>query len=212
MPTSQEFFNTERLTQRNLNAAERAHLAQQGLEDQLKASLADAGTVSLPGIEQGAQTAGARRVAERVAIPFAQELRENTIQESELADRRAQAELANATQWGLEQDRLDLQERGQEDARELNALQLATGWSKDQATRVLNAAAVGTDRQRILSEVALGTLDRNITWNKFLFDAGIQREQLANDIQNGRMDRIGAILQGFSSFLAQLRGGFIGND
>ena len=174
--------NKARLTQRNLTAAENAHLGQQGLGSQVEAQLADAGVNSLPGVPQGLQTAGERRVAERIAVPFAQQLRENSIQESELAD-----------------------------TRELNALQLATGWSGAKATRVLQAAAAGTDRQRILSEIALGTLDRNIVWNQFLANFGLDRERLANDIEAGRMDRVGMILTQFSAFLAQLRGGYVGN-
>ncbi len=174
--------NEDRLLQRQLQATETSQLAQQGLFSQLQDQLASRGLNSLPGVPQGAETAGARRVAERVAIPFAQELRQAGIEESELAD-----------------------------ARELDALQLATGWSADKATRVLQAAAAGTDRQRILSEIALGTLDRNIIWNQFLAQFGLDRERLLNDIRNSRFDRVGNILNQFMSLLAQLRGGFIGN-
>ena len=173
----------DRLTKRQLGAAERFGVGQRNAEEQLRSQLANQGLVGVPGAPQGAETAGMRRSLERLSVPFAQELRETEIRESELAD-----------------------------AREINALQLATGWSQGQAQRVLQAAAAGTDRQRIMSDIALGTLDRNIAWNQFLFDAGLRREQVANDIRTGRIDRIGAILAEFAVFLQQMRGGFLGND
>jgi hypothetical protein len=209
---SEDFYDQDRLNQRLLNLTEQSQQAQQGLMAQLRSQLAESGTISLPGVPQGAETAGSRRVTERVASSFAQALRDAGIRESELADVRSLEELRNATTRDLEKERLDVQEIGQADERELSALQLATGWSSDKATRVLQGAAAGTDRQRILSGIAIETLDRNIVWNQFLFQAGIQREELAEDIRAGRLDRIGSILTGFGALLQQLRGGYIGED
>ena len=175
--------NEDRLAKRQLQATETAQLAQQGLMDQARTQLADQGTIGLPGAPQGLETAGARRVAERVAVPFAQSLRDISINESQLADDR-----------------------------EINALQLATGWSNAQATRVLQAAAAGTDRQRILSDIALGTLDRNMAWNQFLAQFGLEREKFMQDVRMGNMANISNVISQFQQFLQQLRGGFIGNE
>ena len=175
--------NEDRLTKRRLQATETSQLAQQGLMEQVRAQLADRGTIGLPGAPQGPETAGARRVAERVAVPFSQALRDIDIRESELTDER-----------------------------EINALQLATGWSSAQATRVLQAAAAGTDRQRILSDIALGTLDRNMAWNQFLAQFGLEREKFMQDVRMGNMANLSGILSQFQQFLSQLRGGYIGNQ
>ena len=175
--------NEDRLVKRQLQATETAQLAQRGLMDQARAQLADQGTIGLPGVPQGPETAGARRVAERVAVPFAQSLRDISINESQLADDR-----------------------------EVNALQLATGWSNAQATRVLQAAAAGTDRQRILSDIALGTLDRNMAWNQFLAQFGLEREKFMQDVRMGNMANISNVISQFQQFLSQLRGGYIGNE
>lgn len=172
-----------RRTKRMLTATENAQLAQQGLMEQLRAQLGDAGTVGLPGVPQGMETAGARRVTERVATPFSQAIRD-----------------------------IDIDESQQADTRQLNALQLATGWSGDKAQRVLQAAAAGTDRQRIMSEIALETLQTNQAWNSFLATFGLERERFMQDVRAGNMDRIGGIIQQFQTFLSQLRGGYIGND
>ena len=172
-----------RRTKRMLTATENAQLGQQGLLEQLRAQLGDAGVVGLPGAPQGLETAGARRATERVAIPFAQAIRD-----------------------------IDIDESQQAETRQLNALQLATGWSNDKAQRVLQAAAAGTDRQRILSEIALETLQTNQAWNAFLATFGLERERFMQDVRMGNLDRIGGIINSFQQFLAQIRGGFIGND
>mgnify|MGYP001614586347 CR=1 FL=1 len=172
-----------RRTKRMLTATENAQLAQQGLLEQLRAQLADAGVIGVPGVPQGLETAGARRATERVAVPFSQALRD-----------------------------IDIDESQQAETRQMNALQLATGWSSDKAQRVLQASAAGTDRQRILSEIALETLQTNQAWNAFLATFGLEREKFLQDVRSGNLDRIGGIINSFQQFLAQVRGGFIGND
>ena len=172
-----------RRTKRMLTATENAQLGQQGLMEQLRAQLGDAGLVGLPGAPQGMETAGARRVTERVAVPFSQAIRDIDIDESEQAD-----------------------------VRQLNALQLATGWSSDKAQRVLQATAAGTDRQRIMSEIALETLQTNQAWNSFLAQFGLERERFMNDVRQGNLDRIGGIINSFQQYLSQLRGGYIGQE
>ena len=110
------------------------------------------------------------------------------------------------------QTTVDIARQQGHDARELGALQLATGWSGEKASRVLQAAAAGTDRQRILSEIALETLQTNQAWNSFLATFGLEREQFMQNARAGNLDRIGGILQSFQAFLSQLRGGFIGDQ
>ena len=199
----EDFYDKDRVNRRMLTATENAQLGQQGLLEQLRAQLGDAGVVSLPGVSQGLETAGARRAAARVAVPFAQEMREIQNQESERALDAALKHLDIQTT-------VDIARQQGHDARELGALQLATGWSAQKSSRVLQAAAAATDRQRILSEIALETLQTNQAWNAFQATFGLERERFMQDVRAGNLDRIGGIINSFQQFLSQLRGGFVG--
>jgi len=62
----------------------------------------------------------------------------------------------------------------------------------------------------MLSNIALGTLQTNMTWNMFLAQFQLEREQFMQNVRMGNMAQVGTVLQMFQAFLQQLRGGFIG--
>lgn len=110
-----------------------------------------------------------------------------------------------------EQRQSQFDESNQADQAERDALQMATGWSRDQVDRRLAAADSAQARQKVMSDTALGVLDRNMEWSKFLADFGLKREQVAEEIRKGRTESIMPILQMFQSLLTQSRGGYVGN-
>lgn len=142
--------------------------------------LADRGLISQPGALEGAELDSTARVFEPLQRTYLDALRSATVEEG---------------------DRADLAER--------DALQRATGWTADQVNTRLAAANSAGARQKMLSDVALGTLDRNIAWNEFLAQFGLDREKAAADIQQGRMDAIGPIIQMFLLLASNTQRGFI---
>jgi pyoverdine/dityrosine biosynthesis protein Dit1 len=95
------------------------------------------------------------------------------------------------------------------DQRLSEALTLATGMAQDQADTMIAALGEGTNRQKALSDIALGVLDRNMIWNQFLANYGLDRDRLLNEIQQGNIDQLLPIFQLFMQFASLSRGGTI---
>lgn len=172
--------NSQRLALRNEQAREQLTRGEQAALADMSARLGDRGLIGLPGSPEGSELDMTQRVFEPLQREYLSQLREAQIQESELADQH-----------------------------EIAALEQASGWQRGQLDARLAAANSGTQRQQILSDVALGVLDRNIEWNKFLATFGLQREQVAEQIRQGRIDNITPLIQMFLSLITQSRGGFV---
>lgn len=148
-------------------------MAQRGMLSDLRADLANRGMVSEPGVPQGAEQFGMERIAEQLAPHFA-----NAVAE-------------------IEMHGLDLRNSN------LNtALSLATGLDQSDATNLLQAISLGSNRQVALSQIALQTLDQNRQWQQFLANYGLTRDQVANEIQQGNMQ---LVIQLINSFLQSVQ-------
>lgn len=172
--------NSERLHNRREAARENLTQGQVAAMGDLRGVLADRGLLGTSGHPEGAELDATTRAFEPLQRAYLGELRQSEFDESIRADEA-----------------------------ELDALSQATGWSRDQAAQRLAAADSAGGRQQMLSEIALGVLDRNITWNKFLAEFGLSRESLANEIRRGNIDSIGPVIQMMLQLLAQSRGGYI---
>ena len=78
----------------------------------------------------------------------------------------------------------------------------------DSQNFLLNAIGQGNARQQTLANIALGVLDRNIEWNKFLATYGLDRERLQHDIQNGNLDSLMPLIQAFIEYLKAAQQGY----
>ena len=78
-----------------------------------------------------------------------------------------------------------------------SALQLATGMSEEQSRNLLATVRTVSDRQQMLNDIALSSLDRNMEWNKFLAEHQLQRHQVLEAIQEGRFNAILPLLQSY---------------
>lgn len=172
--------NSARLQQRQEAARENLTRGSQGALEELRAILADRGLIGQPGAPEGAELSATTRAFEPLQRAYLSELRTSEVEESERADNR-----------------------------EIQALQMATGWTKDQVERRLSAAQTGQARQQMMADIALRQLDQNIYWNKFLAEFGLKREEVAEEMRQGRITQIQPVLAMFNSLLSQLRGGFI---
>ena len=175
--------NSARLQNRLEAARENLSRGQAAALADLRAVLADRGLISQPGVPQGMELDATVRAFEPLQRSYLENVR------------------------GIEFD-----ESVRADERETETLQIATGWTRDQVNRRLAAAQTAQERQRMMSEIALNVLDRNITWNKFLAEFGLEREKVAEQMRQGRMNAIAPILSMFTALVSQSRGGFIGRE
>jgi hypothetical protein len=113
----------------------------------------------------------------------------------------------------LEQDRfmgglegaLDL--AGFNEDRLLGSLSLATGLSEVEARTMLDSIGTATDRQAVLSDIALRSLDQNIAFNQFLAEFSLNRAVTLETLQSGRIDDVQQLLAQFQAFLDVARTG-----
>ncbi len=148
--------------------------------NQMRGELADRNLLSVPGVPQGSEISGLGRLEERLAPHYAP-----AGQEISTEDFAAQ------------------------NARLSQALTLATGMSETQSNTLLATIGAGTERQNVLSQIALGTLDRNIAWNQFLARLGLDRARIMEEMQAGRVAALEPLLQLFTQQADIASGGFI---
>ncbi len=128
-------------------------------------------------------------------------------QQLELAQRdRENQRYMDAVRMG---ESMSTQQAAQREQQLSTAMQLATGMSQEQSRNVLNTVQTVNQRQQMLNEIALGSLDRNMEWNKFLAEFGLDRVRVANDIQQGRFDAILPILQTYLRGIQTAAGGYV---
>lgn len=154
--------------------------AQQAMKADLRAALAERGMASEPGTPQGSEGLGLERIAYQLAPTF-----------------------ANAV-TDIETHAMDTQ-----NSNVLQALSLATGLDAQQANTLLSAVTAGTNRQSALADIALRTLDQNRQWQQFLAQFGLDRDQVAAQIQQGNMTVVIALINAFTQAAAVSAGGFI---
>ena len=149
----------------------------------LEGDLVSRNLLSEPGIPQGIHAGGLNRVTEAIAPEFSRALRD-----------------------------IYSDEATRTDARQMTALQLATGMATDQARNFLAGIGEGTARQSALADIALRSLQTNMAWSQFLATYGLQRDQLLQMLQSGRIQDVMGLLNSFLSTVSLSRGGYIGNS
>ena len=66
---------------------------------------------------------------------------------------------------------------------------------QEQSRNLLNTARTVGDRTRILSDIALRSLDQNMEWNRFLAEFGLERAEVMERLSQGRIDSLLPLLQ-----------------
>jgi len=137
---------------------------------------------------QGPELDYMQRLEQGLAPMYAQAGQEIALAERAAADQRYQQALQTGATMAQQADVL-------QENRLSNAMSLATGMSQEQSRNVLATAQTVGQRQQMLSDIAMESLDQNIEWNKFLAEYGIKRDQALEMIQQGRFDAILPLLQ-----------------
>lgn len=79
--------------------------------------------------------------------------------------------------------------------------------SATQNANYLAALGLGNTRQSTLSDIALQTLDRNMEWNKFLAEFGLDRDQTLEALASGQDSQLNQLLNMFLNATGQSAGG-----
>jgi hypothetical protein len=117
-----------------------------------------------------------------------------------------------APQYTAAAQQIEMRERDREEQRLSNAMGLAAGMSQEQSRNLLNTARTVGERQQMLSNIALSALDRNMEWNKFLAEFGLDRAKVMEQISQGRLDALLPLLQQYLGAAQQAAGGFTYTD
>ena len=169
----------ERLSPMYTQAAQQIELARRQREQERF------GQALTLGAQQAQQQVAARDARLSVALQQAQTM---SGQEAALRQNQYMTALQQAT--GMSREQADRREN-----RLQNAMTLATGMSQEQSRNVLATAQTLNDRQQMLSDVALQALDRNMAWNEFLANYGLDRAKTLDAIQTGRISAIVPLLE-----------------
>lgn len=171
---------TDQIARRYESARELLDKGRRTQINDLRGDLASRNLLSEPGIPQGAEIAGIERITEKIAPEFSRALRDIYSDES-----------------------------AKSDARMMTALQMATGFSTDQARNLLAGIGEGTARQTALADLALRELQTNMAWNQFLAQFGLERDRVMYEIQNGGIEQLLPILQAFMQFGGMANQGYV---
>ena len=154
------------------------------------------------GAQQADQQAQARDTRLSTAMAQAQTM---TAQEAALSTNQYITALQEAT--GMSRDQAERREN-----RLTQAMVLATGLSEEQSRNVLATAQTVTDRQRVLNDIAISILDRNMEWNEFLANYGLDRTRTIETLQQGRLNAIQPLLELYLRTIESGYKGTIGSE
>jgi hypothetical protein len=165
--------------------------------EQGQAQLADRGLLG-----QGPEADYMQRLEERLAPEYTRAAQLIELAEREREEQRFQSamELSATTssqQAALRENRL------------ANAMQQASGMSQEQSRNLLNTVASVTERQQMMNDVAIQSLDRNMAWNQFLAEFGLERAQVLEQIQSGRLAAILPLIQQYLAGTTLAASGFV---
>ena len=151
---------------------------------------------------QGPELDYMSRLEGQLGEQFATAGQQLAVAEQERAEQRYRDALAQGADLGMAQSQ-------RREDRLSSTLQLATGMTEEMTRNLLATAQTWTERQQMLSDVALRNLDQNIEWNKFLAEQGLERDQVIEAIQTGRLSALLPIMQPFLQQVQTAAQGYI---
>jgi len=207
---------TDVLQRRMESVRENAERVRRSETDTLRAQLADRGLVSVSGAPQGAEWTGLSRISEALASQQYTALRDISTDLMEQYAQESLSALQSAAQAGSTRaDQALAAVMAEVDARSgrageaLEAMTAAAAAGNARAQNILSTLAEITDRQQMLSEVALRNLENNMAWNRFLAEFGLQRDMVMEELRQGRLTNVLAIISQFYAAINAARGGYV---
>lgn len=215
---------------------QRLETAREGLDrqraaqtSQLEAQLADRGLLG-----GGAEVEALQGLERDLAEQYAGSYRDILSAEQEAANQRYAQALGMGTGWADQQAKnllgsfgTGVSQAGLETNPAMQAMQTGLGFAgletnpaiqalgfanqsaMQQPQNMLNALAQGTNRQNVLSQIALQSLAQDQDFAKFLAQFGLEREKTLEDMRMGRMSPLIGMLNTLLSAGGQAAKGFI---
>jgi hypothetical protein len=152
--------------------------------DRADAELAARGLVGLPGSPQGAQGTAIAGIEQDITEQFRGGFRDIVSDEQALASQRLMDSIGIGANISIANRNIEMESKAQ-GFREAAQLAIANGQMQQAA--MFDSIAAATDRQRLLHDVAIDQLDRNIAWNMFLAEFGLERDIALNSLNTSQL-------------------------
>jgi hypothetical protein len=173
--------------------------------DTLRRAQLSQGQAALAGrnlLGQGPEVDYMQRLETKLAPEYARAGQLIELAEREREEQRFQSAMELSARTANEQAQL-------RESRLANAMQQATGMSMEQSRNLLATVASVTERQQMLNDVAISSLDRNMEWNQFIAEFNLERHQVLEAIQTGRLAALLPLLQQYMAGVTLSATGFV---
>lgn len=97
----------------------------------------------------------------------------------------------------------------EDNANMMDAIKTITGLDERAADRLLATVSVSGNREGMMADIALRSLDQNIEWNKFLAEFGLKRDTIMQQLQSGQMRDLSGLIDRFIQWLDSSSGGYV---
>jgi len=114
-----------------------------------------------------------------------------------------------APQYAAAGQEIELEERRAEDKRLSEAMSGARDLTVSQSRTLVDTIRAGTESQQMMGDMALRSLDQNMEWNKFLSEYGLERAEVLETIQRGRLNDLLPLIQEYMRGAQISAGGFV---
>ena len=192
-------FDEDTVNARAESARENLERFRRAEEQTLGSRLADRGMIG-----SGIERTGLENLSGNIAGQFATTLRDIISDQEAAASNRFSQALAAGTagstaqrQEALQRQALGEQQGARFSADQLRALGLSQAATQGAADTLIQAVDLANRRQDTLSRLALANLQQSTDFNRFLATFGLQRDQVMEDIQNGRINQLMPLLDSF---------------
>ena len=184
-----------------------------------QATMADRGLLG-----QGPEQDYMARLETQLAPMYTESAQRIALEEGERADVRYREAMGHLHQQALAQ-RLSADQREQrarelqtdialdraqrQDARLLEAVKQGTALTTEQSRNIVDAVNALTGVQEMRTDAALNVLDRNIAWNQFLAEYGLERDKTMAALQQGRLEFLLPLIQEYFKATALAAEGYV---
>ena len=187
--------------------------------EQGQSAMADRGLLG-----QGPEADYMERLEGRLAPMYTQAAQQIAIEEGERSDERYNLALQQlnqqATTQRLSTDQRYAQARSlqtdmaldrarRQDSRLQNAIQQASNLTIEQSRNLVDSVNALSGVQQIRQDAAVEMLEKNMEWNKFLAEYGLERDKTMAAIQQGRYEALLPLIQEYFKVVALAGEGYV---
>jgi hypothetical protein len=150
----------------------------------------------------GAEPDFMERLESRLAPEYARAGQQIQLSERDRQEQRLQDAMELGARTASEQAQL-------RENRLAQAMSQASNLSAEQSRNLLSTVDTLNERQAMLNDMAVQSLDRNMAWNQFLAEYGLNRAEVLETIQQGRINAILPLIQAYLGAQGSVAAGFV---